>query len=101
MDNLTPAERERLESWALLSQIARHRGAGSALPGDFPPEVEADYQLEPPPPQLWASTVSRTGLATRDQRRSARSSFFIPAPSISTYARPNAADAYARLAPMQ
>lgn len=44
MEQLTEGERERLESWALLSQIARQRGAGSALPGNFPPDIEAEYQ---------------------------------------------------------
>ena len=43
-EELTAAERERLASWSLLSQIARQRGAGSALPGNFAPDVEAEYQ---------------------------------------------------------
>jgi hypothetical protein len=41
---LTPAEHEHQTSWALLARIAVHRGAGAALPGRFPPDVEAEYQ---------------------------------------------------------
>lgn len=52
MDGLSAAERQRLESWGLLSEIARRRGAGSgiaAIPGSaqpsaFAPEVEDEYQ---------------------------------------------------------
>jgi hypothetical protein len=41
---LTQAEQERQSSWALLARIAVHRGAGAALPGNFPPDVEGEYQ---------------------------------------------------------
>ena len=41
---LTPAEQEHQASWALLARVAVHRGAGAALPGRFPPDVEAEYQ---------------------------------------------------------
>ena len=41
---LTPAEHEHQISWALLARVAVHRGAGAALPGRFPPDVEAEYQ---------------------------------------------------------
>ena len=41
---LTQAEQERQASWALLARIAVHRGAGAVLPGNFPPDVEAEYQ---------------------------------------------------------
>jgi hypothetical protein len=41
---LSPAEQERLTTWALLARIAVHRGAGAVLPGSFPPDVEAEYQ---------------------------------------------------------
>jgi hypothetical protein len=41
---LSRAERERQETWALMAQLARRRGAGAILPGNFPPDVEAEYQ---------------------------------------------------------
>ena len=41
---LSRAERERQETWALMARLAVRRGAGAALPGKFPPEVEAEYQ---------------------------------------------------------
>jgi len=41
---LSPAERERLETWALLARLAQLRGAPSGQPGSFPPDVEAEYQ---------------------------------------------------------
>jgi hypothetical protein len=41
---LSEAERERQESWALLARLATLRGAPSGQPGDFPPDVEAEYQ---------------------------------------------------------
>lgn len=42
---LSRAERERQATWAVMAQLALKRGAGAALPGRFPPEVEAEYQV--------------------------------------------------------
>ena len=41
---LSRAERERQETWALMARLAVRRGAGAALPGNFAPDVEAEYQ---------------------------------------------------------
>src|SRR5436305_1303898 len=41
---LSPAERERQETWALLARLAQLRGAPSGQPGDFPTDAEAEYQ---------------------------------------------------------
>ena len=41
---LSPAERERQETWALLARLATMRGAPSALPGGFATEIETEYQ---------------------------------------------------------